>query len=294
MEATVGSRRRIIKIDLEKCTGCGDCIPNCPEGALQVIDGKARLVSDLFCDGLGACIGSCPEDAIAIEEREAEAYDEKRVMENIVPQGTNTIRAHLRHLREHGAEDYYREAVRYLEERHVPVPPLEDAPEALPCGCPGTAVREWGGKADAACGCEDGPVPEAGPLDEGRPRPSELRQWPVHLMLVPTAAPYLRDAELVIAADCVPFACADFHEDFLRGKALLVGCPKLDDADYYEKKLATIFAGNNIRSVTVVHMEVPCCFGLVSVVKNAIETSGKTVPFAEVTVGVKGDILARA
>ena len=144
-------KREIIKIDPGRCTGCGECIPNCPEGALQLIDGKARLISDLFCDGLGACIGSCPEDAITIEEREAEPYGEKKVMENIVPQGPNTIRAHLKHLKEHGAEDYYREAVEFLEAHHTPVPPLDAGPGDLPCGCPGSRVMEFSEKGDGVC-----------------------------------------------------------------------------------------------------------------------------------------------
>jgi len=284
----MASRRRIITIDAGKCTGCGACVPNCPEGALQLIDGKARLISDLFCDGLGACIGSCPEDAISIEERDAEPYDEKKVMENIAPQGPNTIRAHLAHLKGHGAEDYYAQAVEFLREHDIPVPP-EGAKDALPCGCPGSRVMDFSEKDTAAC-AEEAPSP-AGP----RPHPrSRLRQWPVQLMLVPPTAPYLKNAELIIAADCVPFACADFHDRFLKGHVLLVGCPKLDDADYYEKKLTTMFEQNDIRSVTAVHMEVPCCFGLVTLARAAIKASGKAIPFAEVTVGVNGDILAPA
>ena len=273
----MGALRKIVTIDEEKCTGCGECIPNCPEGALQLIDGKARLVSDLFCDGLGACIGHCPEGAITIEEREAEPYDERKVMENIVKQGANTIRAHLEHLHEHGAVDYHGQAVEFLQERGIEVPHEEDV---LPCGCPGSHVM------DLSEGAEED-APDAGP------RPSRLRQWPVQLMLVPPSAPYLKGAELLIAADCVPFAYPDFHEDFLKGKVLVVGCPKLDDADFYEKKLAAIFKENDIRSVTCVHMEVPCCFGLVMIVKSAIAASGKTVPFAEATVSVKGETLER-
>ena len=277
------SRRKIITIDAEKCTGCGECIPNCPEGALQIIEGKARLVSDLFCDGLGACIGHCPEGAITIEEREAEAYDETKVMENIVPQGPNTIRAHLEHLKEHGAEDYYNEAKEFLKERNIAPPENAPAGGKLPCGCPGSHVMDFSEKS-APAGDEDA-------FFAGK-RPSRLRQWPVQLTLVPPTAPYLRSADLVIAADCVPFAYADFHEEFLKGKVLLIGCPKLDDAESYERKLTTVFEHNDIRSVTCIHMEVPCCFGLVRIVKSAITASGKVVPFAEVTVSVKGGVLA--
>ena len=294
----MANRRKIIKIDEEKCTGCGECIPNCPEGAMQIIDDKARLVSDLFCDGLGACIGHCPEGAITIEEREAEPYDEKKVMENIVPQGPNTIRAHLRHLKDHGAEDYYREAVGFLKENHIQVPPLEAEPDDLPCECPGSRVMDFSEKDEAAPACASADRRAEEKTAPAGPRPrrghSRLRQWPVQIMLVPPTAPYLKNADLVIAADCVPFAYADFHEDLLKGKALLVGCPKLDDVELYERKLTTVFEQNDLRSVTVVHMEVPCCFGLAKIVKSAIAASGKVMPLADVTVGVKGDVLSRS
>jgi ferredoxin len=247
-------------------------------------------VSDFFCDGLGACIGSCPEDAIEIEEREAQAYDEKRVMENIAPQGPKTIRAHLKHLKEHGAEAYYKQAADFLQERRIPVPEEESAAGDLPCGCPGSRVMDFSG------GSESFPEDEEAPRYGSRPLSnlSGLRQWPVQLALVPPTAPYLRNAELLITADCVPFAYADFHKDFLKGKALLVGCPKLDDHDFYEKKLTAIFDQNDIRSVTVVHMEVPCCFGLVTLAKAAIKASRKAVPFAEVSVSVEGGVTSQA
>ncbi|MHC5058438.1 MAG: ATP-binding protein [Planctomycetota bacterium] len=284
------TKRKIISIDEEKCTGCAECIPNCPEGALQVIDGKARLVSHLFCDGLGACVGHCPTGAMTVEEREAEPYDERRVMENIVKQGPNTIAAHLSHLRGHGADDYLREAVGYLKERGIAVP--GNTPRApFLGGCPGTRVGELAAvKAKLATA---GDAPAAGPGLKAE-RPSRLRNWPVQLKLVPPIAPWLKGAELLIAADCVPFALPDFHEELLKGRVLLVGCPKLDDAEAYVAKLAAVFEANDVRSVTVAHMEVPCCFGLVEIVKQAIARSGKAVPFEEVTVGVEGGVLARA
>ncbi len=268
------SKRKVIKIDEEKCTGCGLCIPNCPEGALQVIDGKARLISDLFCDGLGACVGTCPEGALTVEKREVEPYDERRVMANIVRGGTNTIAAHLKHLREHGAEGYYQEALAYLREHNIPIPEEKEAP--LPCGCPGSQVRVLKPAPGAAA---SEPVVE-----------SRLSNWPVQLTLVPVAAPYFKDADLLIAADCCGFASPDFHQRFLAGKVLLVGCPKLDDADFYQEKLTNIFKNNSIRSVTCVHMEVPCCYGLVSVVRQAIKGSGKDIPFQEITLGIDGRI----
>ncbi|MCK4547198.1 MAG: 4Fe-4S binding protein [Candidatus Eisenbacteria sp.] len=262
--------RKIIRIDEEKCTGCGDCIPNCPEGALQVIDGKARLVSDLFCDGLGACIGHCPEDAITIEEREAEEYDEDRVMENIVKAGANTIKAHLDHLKEHGETDFLNEAIRYLKAHGIESPYEEVAPARQP---------------DPSIGCSS--CPGAAPR-----RQSRLGQWPVQIMLVPPAAAYFKDADLLLAADCVPFAYPEFHEDFLSGKIVLVGCPKLDDAQFYVEKITEILKQNDFRSLTVVHMEVPCCTGTVRIAQAALGASGKEIPAKAVQIGIKGDILS--
>jgi len=275
------SMREIIKIDEEKCTGCGDCIPNCPEGALQIIDGKARLVSDLFCDGLGACVGHCPEGAITVERRQAAAYDERAVMENIVKQGKNTIFAHLKHLKEHGADDYYKQAVAFLKERGIELPSEEARAKPLPCGCPGSAVKDFSSEAAPAWD-------EAARVAK---RPSRLGHWPVQIKLVPANAPYLNGADVLIAADCVPFAYPDFHEDFLKGKVLLVGCPKLDDAEYYREKLAEIFSGNDIRSITCVHIEVPCCFGFGRIISSALERSGKSIPVHDVTISVRGEIL---
>lgn len=274
-------KREIIKIDEELCTGCGECIPNCPEGALQIIDDKARIISDLFCDGLGACIGHCPVDAISIEEREAEEYDERKVMENVVKQGPNVIKAHLEHLKDHGQDDYLQEAIDYLKENDMEVPLEEPSPESppLPCGCPGSAVQDF--RDDKTCA-----TPTNEPVSRAA---SELRQWPVQIMLVPPSAPYLKDAELMIAADCVPFAYANFHEDFLKDKVLLIGCPKLDNVEYYQNKFTEIFKENNIKSLTYAHMEVPCCFGMVNVINTAIEASGKNIPFKEVTISVKGE-----
>ncbi|MCK5548439.1 MAG: 4Fe-4S binding protein [Thermoplasmata archaeon] len=279
------AKRKIIRIDEEKCNGCGLCIPNCPEGALQIIDEKARLVSDLFCDGLGACIGHCPEDAITIEEREAEEYDEKKVMENIVKQGKNTIRAHLEHLKEHGATEYLDQAIGYLKEHNVEIPLGEESTaQHTPghmdpfSGCPGSKMMQFEETEEETNG--------AAPVMKGV---SRLRQWPIQIMLVPPFAPYLKNADLLVAADCVPFAYAAFHEDFLKGKVVLIGCPKLDDAEFYKQKLTEIVKTNELNSLTVVHMEVPCCFGLVQILKSAIADSGKDIPFETVTVSIKGE-----
>jgi len=277
------AKRKIINIDEEKCNGCGLCIPNCPEGALQIIDGKARLISDLFCDGLGACIGYCPEGAITIEEREAQEYDERKVMENIVKQGKNVIKAHLEHLKQHNQSEYLKQAIGFLKERNIEIH-LEQ--EHLPGKhkhmspfpeCPGSKIMDFREREEVAEGKKA--------VSKGI---SRLRQWPVQIILVPPSAPYLKDADLLIAADCVPFAYADFHDDLLKGKILLVGCPKFDDVEFYKERITQILKNNNIKSITCAYMEVPCCFGLVSIVKSAISASGKDIPFKEVTISIKG------
>lgn len=301
-------KRQIIKIDEDTCTGCGDCIPNCPEGALQIIDDKARIISDLFCDGLGACIGHCPVDAISIEEREAEEYDERKVMENVVAQGPNVIKAHLEHLNDHGQTEYFNQAVEYLKENNFEVPQIgkESKEEPVPASgpvhaCPGSAVMDLReDKGDThACGCPGSAVMDLKAEEElceeevAHVAPkgvSELRQWPVQIMLVPTSAPYLNNSDLLITADCVPFAYPDFHKDFLKDKILLVGCPKLDDAEFYVKKLTQMFEQNDIKSITIAHMEVPCCFGLIKMINAAVGQSGKNIPIKGYTIGVKGDV----
>lgn len=211
------AKRKIIRIDEAKCNGCGLCIPNCREGALKIVNGKARLVSEVYCDGLGACLGHCPKGAITIEEREAKAFDEKKV-----------------------------EA--YLSKQH----------------------KEESNRST-------------------NKNASRLGTWPIQLKLVPAFAPFLNGADILIAADCVPFAYADFHEDLLKGKILLVGCPKLDDIQYYKEKINQIIKNNDIKSITYAHMEVPCCFGLLPVIKEAIAQSGKQIPFNDVNISIKGE-----
>jgi NAD-dependent dihydropyrimidine dehydrogenase PreA subunit len=304
-------KRKIISIDETKCTGCGQCIPDCPEGALQLIDGKARLVSDLFCDGLGACIGTCPEGAISVIEREAAPYDEKAVMGTIVKQGVPVIKAHLDHLAGHGQVALYDEAIEYLIEKGIPIPdhtapyrtgrgkrggmvtahpgaspvPTSGAchpghPAAHPfAGCPGSAARSiprTGGPRQPAGGTTD----------------SELRQWPVQLSLLNPAAPYFENADLLIAADCVPFAYAGFHAELLRGRIVIIFCPKLDpDIEGYIEKLAQIFSMHTIKSITVAHMEVPCCSGVRYVVDKALAKAGKKIPVEEKTISIEGGVL---
>jgi ferredoxin len=262
-------KRKIITIAHELCDGCGQCLPNCPEGALQLIDGKARLVSDLFCDGLGACIGTCPLGAIHVEERDAEPYDEQKVMANIVPQGDNVIRAHLAHLATHNEQGLLEEARRYLQGQGIALP---SEPEPAGC-CPG---------------------PAQAPEKPGARQASELQTWPLQLQLLNPPASFFDNADLLIAADCVPFSYASFHGDFIKGKVPVIFCPKLDRTiDQYLEKLTAIFQGHAIRSLHVVHMEVPCCSGTVALTRQALAAAGKTIPFYEYTISLQGKLLAK-
>lgn len=282
-------KRKIIHIDEEKCTGCGQCIPDCPEGALQLIEGKARLVSDLFCDGLGACIGTCPEGAITVIEREAGAYDEKAVMANIVSQGPAVITAHLEHLLGHGEQALYKLAIEYLNENHIPVPrhriigshpghEMHGHPSFM--GCPGSATRSIPRRHQTESRQQAGVAS------------SELSQWPVQLKLLNRYAGYFDNADLLIAADCVPFAFADFHREFLKDKIVIIFCPKLDsDLDSYITKLSEIFSRHPINSITILHMEVPCCSGTTYIVNQAIERSGKKIPVKEFTITIEGNVV---
>jgi len=269
------SKRKIIKIDEEKCNGCGLCIPNCPEGAIQIIDNKARLISDLFCDGLGACIGHCPQGAITIEEREAQKYNERKVMENVVRQGKNVIKAHLEHLKGHGEKEYLKEAVDFLKEKNIEIEVGHGAHEHA---CPGSKIMDFRSKENKD------------PLKKQiHKTESELKTWPIQIKLVPALAPYLNNADLLIAADCVSFAYADFHQNLLKDKVLLIGCPKLDDTALYGEKINQMIKNNNIKSITYAHMEVPCCFGLLPIIKEAIAKSGKKIPFEEINISIKGE-----
>lgn len=242
---TTKTLRKIVRIDEEKCNGCGACVPSCAEGALQIIDGKAKLISEIYCDGLGACLGECPQGAIIIEEREAQEFNEE------------VVKLHLKS--------------------------KQTAGEELPCGCPSATVTQFAKQ-------------EAGEATPGAtiPAPSMLTQWPIQLTLVPPIAPFLQGTDLVLAADCVPFAYAGFHQDFLKNHSLLIACPKLDDYQAHLKKLTAILSLAQPKSLTVVHMEVPCCFGIVHMAQQAIQASGKDIPFKEVTIAVEGEILTEA
>lgn len=283
-------KREIIVIDEKRCTGCGDCIPACPEGALQVIDGKARLVSDLFCDGLGACVGKCPTGAMSVETREAQPYDERRVMhESIAQAGPNVIAAHLRHLKEHGENGYLQIALEYLEEHGIPNP--------LEAGQAGTAARH----AHHGGGCPGSRTMdfrESRPAAQGvaasvQASPGELRQWPIQLHLVNPVASYYQGSDLLLAADCTAFAAGDFHGRLLRGKSLAIACPKLDvEMERYVEKLAAMIDMAQVNTITVAIMEVPCCGGLTGIVSKALEVARRKVPVKQVVMSVTGEILS--
>ena len=238
--------RNIVEIDEEKCDGCGLCVIECAEGALEIRQGKAKIIKEVYCDGLGACIGECPQDALEIVMREADAFDEEAMEE------------HLKRLRGEQAP--------------------EEQPE-LEAGCPGAKLVHLQSQ------------PTVAPIQEGEAPASALRNWPVQIHLLPVSAPFFNGAKLLIAADCVPFAMGGFHPRLLQGKILAIGCPKLDDTGFYIDKLSQIFANNEIKSITIGYMEVPCCAGLLHVVHKALEASGSEIPVDIVKVSVRGEVL---
>lgn len=275
-------KRKIISIDDSKCTGCGLCIPDCPEGAIQLIDGKARLVSDLFCDGLGACIKACPVGAMRVEEREAEPYNERRVMDNIIKGGQNVIAAHLKHLKDHNETQLLHEALEVLKEKNIDIPVYEDTPasQSNTGGCPGMQAMQL--KKELL-------EPEA---DSSAPMQSELSNWPVQLRLLNPNAGYLQNADLLIAADCTAFSFGNFHRKFLKDKTLVVFCPKLDsNLDEYIDKLSSIFSTQNINSITIVRMQVPCCGGVERIVKAALEKAQTYISVKEYIVSLEGKLI---
>ena len=256
--------REIVRIDEDKCDGCGLCVPACAEGAIQIIDGKARLVDDKYCDGLGACLGDCPQDAITIEVREAGDFDEAAVEKHLAEIGVAGVA--------HGTVSA--EGAGLRAEAHA------GAGGGIPHGCPGAATMDM--RAERKTDTADG----------GR-LVSELAQWPIKIELVNPQAPYFENADLMIIADCSPLAYANTHPDLIRGKAIAIGCPKFGDVDFYTKKLSAIVANNNVHTVTVARMEVPCCGGLTYAVADAVKASGKNVPVEEVIIGINGEILER-
>ncbi|MBU0992154.1 MAG: 4Fe-4S binding protein [Proteobacteria bacterium] len=239
-------KRKIIKIDEELCTGCGECVIACAEGAIAIIDGKAKVISDNLCDGLGACLGECPEGALEIIEREADEFDETAVEVHLEAQKKNE----------------------------------EDAPK-MACGCSSTHIQSFAPQSP----CQKANQPAA--IESGK---SELRHWPVQIKLVPATAPFLKGAELLVAADCVPVAYPSFHTDFLKGKAIMMGCPKFDGAEEYIQKFTDVFTTADIKKITCAIMEVPCCSGMKTIILKALEKSGKNIPVEFVTIGAQGGI----
>ena len=271
------STRTIITIDEGKCNGCGLCIPNCPEGALQVIDGKARLVSDLFCDGLGACVGYCPEGAITLMERDAEPYDERRVMSNIARQGTNTIRAHLAHLEGHGEKELLGQALAYLKENSLAVPQEFLPGASAPAHCPGTQAVSFHAKGKNTETLQGAEAPAG----------SELGNWPIQLHLLSPMAPQLKGKDVLLSADCVAYAMGGFHASFLKGKSLAIACPKLDNGkEIYREKLTALINHAQINTLTVVMMEVPCCRGLLAIAQQAVEKAARKVPLKAAIISI--------
>jgi Pyruvate/2-oxoacid:ferredoxin oxidoreductase delta subunit len=246
--------RKIVNIDEDKCNGCGLCVPNCAEGAIQIIDGKAKLIAENLCDGLGACLGECPQGAITIVEREADEFDEA------------AVHAHLNKKEEHSCNHQHGHG----HHHHGG-------------GCPGSRAMEINRQNNVAktAAVSSGDI-------EVKIKP-QLSQWPVQLMLVPERAPYFENADLLITADCVPFAYPNYHLDLLKGKKVVVGCPKLDDIGYYVEKLTGIIKNNSINSITVAFMEVPCCSGIVRAAETALQMSGKNIPLKKVKISINGE-----
>ncbi len=265
--------RKIIQINEEKCDGCGVCVPSCHEGALQIIDGKARLVSEIYCDGLGDCLGECPQDAITIIEREAAPFDEEAVEKRMAE-----LKEEKKEV-ENGIESKDAGMVQGCSSG-------KDG-AVSPCCPPRELVSLEGREKKSSDSASQGGSPESCFCDDGA-IDSELSNWPVQLHLVPAEAPFLRNPELLIAADCVPFACANFHRQILKDKALLIGCPKLDDTDAYLQKVTEILKKNDIRTLTVAIMEVPCCGALYRLVEEAVKRSGKNIELKKIVIGVEG------
>lgn len=253
-------KRNIVKINAEKCNGCGLCITACHERAIELVNGKARLISDIYCDGLGDCLGDCPTGAIEIIQREADKYN----------------------------DDAVKARIKVLDENETSTLKLNGEKENMPCGCPGTMAKtiERSNKGNLNLLTKNQVKQE-----NQKENNSELRQWPVQLKLVNTSASYLNEADLLIAADCTAYAYGKFHEDFIKDRVTLIGCPKLDDNEFYKEKLIEILSKNNIKSITVVRMEVPCCSGIVGSVKEAMLDSKTIVNYKEVIIGTNGEII---
>jgi len=287
--------REIVKIDEELCDGCGLCIPNCHEGALQIIDEKARLISDLMCDGLGACLGHCPQGAITIEMREAEEYNETAVIAEMTKKGKNVVIAHLKHLKEHDETQFLKEGIQYLKENRDKLEfdfeevinkinenelKMENTENRPGCGCLGSQEVSFDNQEQAAT------------INTNEIK-SELRQWPVQMHLINPNAQYFRNADVVITADCVAFALGNYHQNYLKGRSIGIACPKLDShTEMYVEKFRQMIDEAKINTFTVMIMEVPCCGGLIQMVKAAVDQAKRNIPVKLIVVGIQGDILS--
>jgi NAD-dependent dihydropyrimidine dehydrogenase PreA subunit len=297
-------KRQIIEIDEDKCTGCGECIPNCHEGALQMIDGKARLISDLMCDGLGECIGHCPEGAIEIIEREAQPYDEITVITEMVTKGKNTVVAHLAHLKDHKEFGFYKQGVKWMQENkanidfdidevintvnnsemdnkepvQIKTEPVHDHHHHHGGGCPGSLSQSFN-------------KPQNTNSENMGDIPSQLTHWPVQMHLINPAASHFQNSDLVLAADCVAFSLGDFHNKHLKGKTLAIACPKLDsNTDIYVQKLISLIDDAKVNTITVMKMTVPCCGGILQMAQIASQQASRKIPIKSVTVDINGKI----
>ncbi|MCX7706189.1 MAG: 4Fe-4S binding protein [bacterium] len=265
-------KRNIVEINEEKCTGCGECIPDCPEGALQIIDGKARLVSDLFCDGLGACIKRCPTGALKIIERKAEPYDGKKAIENLIPKGEKTIKVHLKHLLDHGEKKYLEQALEFIKEKKIEI--NLDEIIGMPC-CPDMKIENAEKEKNSNIH-----------------NINSFKQWPIQLHLVQPFAGFFENSDLVFAADCTGYICRKFHDEILAGKPLVIACPKLDyRIENYIEKIKQFVAETRIKTITTVIMEVPCCHGLLKIIGDGITKAGKKIPMKKIVISIKGEIL---
>jgi NAD-dependent dihydropyrimidine dehydrogenase PreA subunit len=285
--------REIVKIDEDLCNGCGLCVPGCHEGALQIIDGKARLISDLMCDGLGACLGHCPEGAITIEKREAQPYNETEVMKEMVKKGKNTVVAHLKHLHEHNETAFLQEGFAFLKANQNSINfNIDDVIDEV-----------HSNKPMASEGCATGGCPGSKPVafepaglslaGGTQAQPSQLRQWPVQLHLINPMASYFLKSDLLVAADCTAFAMGNFHSEWMKGKSLVIACPKLDSgAESYINKLAVLIDEAKVNTITVMMMEVPCCSGLLRLVQEAKQMTYRKVPVKALVISLKGEVLS--
>jgi len=293
-------KREIVKIDNDKCNGCGDCVPNCHEGALQIIDGKAVLISDLLCDGLGACLGHCPTGALTIEKREADPYNELEVMADMVKKGKNVVIAHLKHLKDHNEKEYMKQGFEFLKEhessvgfdiievqnsvegtnnyKNLTMEQIIKNPVGHSSGCPGSRAMSFN-----AADSEN---------DEKLHIASQLTHWPIQLHLINPAASNFNKADLLVAADCTAFSFGNFHDDFLKNRKLVIACPKLDsNKEIYIEKISRLIDEAYVNTITVLIMEVPCCSGLLQIVQMGLQSARRKVPLKAVTIGIRGEIL---